>query len=119
MTDRYNRVGNSDGGGRFMMGLLAGAALGAGLAMLFASKRGAELREQLAEQADVLSNQLREGYRKATENAGQWVEKGKAAAGDWAERGKDLYGKTRDAASHGADEAQKYARDAVDTVTRS
>jgi gas vesicle protein len=119
MTDKYNRVGNNEGGGRFVMGLLAGAALGAGLAWLFASKRGAELRERLAEQADVLSNQAREGYRKATENAGQWAEKGKAAAVDWAERGKDVYGKTRDAASHSADEAQKYARDVVDTVTRS
>ncbi len=38
-------------GGNFVIGLLAGTVLGAGLGMLFAPKPGAELRTQLTDQA--------------------------------------------------------------------
>jgi gas vesicle protein len=114
MTDRFDK---NEGGGSFMMGLLAGTVVGVGLGMLFAPKAGSELRNQLSDQAGALANQAQEGYRKATENAGQWAEKGKQAAGDWAERGKDLYGKAREAASRGAEEAQQHVRDAAGTVT--
>ena len=48
MTHEYNRFdGESANGSNFMMGLLAGTVLGAGLAMLFAPKPGSELRSQL------------------------------------------------------------------------
>lgn len=117
MADRHDRFDNNEGGGSFVMGLLAGAALGAGLGMLFAPKAGSELRNQLSERAGALANQAQEGYRKVTENAGQWADKGKEAAGEWAEQGKDMYGKAREAVSHGADEAQKYVRDAAGTAT--
>jgi gas vesicle protein len=40
-----------ESGGNFMVGLLAGTVLGAGLGMLFAPKPGAELRSQLTDQA--------------------------------------------------------------------
>jgi len=93
MTDGRDRFDNNEGGGgRFVMGLLTGTVLGVGLGMLFAPKAGSELRNQLSEQAGALAKQAQEGYRKATENAGQWAEKGKEAAGEWAERGKDMYG---------------------------
>jgi gas vesicle protein len=85
MADRFD----SNEGGSFVMGLLTGTVLGVGLGMLFAPKAGSELREQLSEQADALANQAQDGYRKATQNAGQWAEKGKETAGEWAERGKD------------------------------
>jgi gas vesicle protein len=119
MADIDDRFGNNEGGGggSFVMGLLAGTVLGVGLGMLFAQRAGSELRKQLSEQAGALANQAQEGYRKVTENAGQWAEKGKEAAGEWAERGKDMYGKARGAVSRRAEEAQKYVRDAADTVT--
>jgi gas vesicle protein len=101
MADGYDRFDNEgSGGGSFVMGLLTGTVLGAGLGMLFAPKAGSELRGQLTEQAGNLANQASEGYRKATENAGEW-----------AERGRDMYGKAKDAVVKGADEAQKYVRD--------
>ncbi len=84
--------------------------------MLFAPKAGSELREQLSEQADALANQAQKGYRKATQNAGQWAEKGKETAGEWAERGKDVYGKVREAVSRGAEEAEKSVREAAGTA---
>ena len=107
MSDGSNR---SDNTGTFMMGLLTGAVVGAGIGMLFATKSGSELRNQLSEQVGALANQAQEGYRKVTENAGQLGEKGKEAAGEWAERGKDMYGKARGAVSRRAEEAQKYVR---------
>jgi gas vesicle protein len=109
MTDRYDR--SSDGSGNFVMGLLVGAVVGAGVALLFAPKKGADLRNQLADQAGALTNQAQEGYRKAADSAGQWADRSKAAAGELADRGKDLYGQAREAVSRGTDEAQKYVRD--------
>jgi gas vesicle protein len=118
MADGYDRYENEGGGGgSFVMGLLTGTVLGAGLGMLFAPKAGAELRNQIGEQAGNIANQASEGYRRATESASQWAEKGKEAAGDWAERGKDIYGKAKDAVARGAEEAQKYTREATAGAT--
>lgn len=102
MGDGYDRFENEgNGGGSFVMGLLTGTVLGAGLGMLFAPKAGSELRNRISEQAGALANTASDGYRKATE-----------AAGEWAERGKDVYGTAREAVAKGADEAQRYIRDA-------
>ena len=117
MTGAHDRFDDKAGGGLFVMGLLAGTALGVGLGMLLASKAGSELRGKLSEQAGALANRAQEGYRKAAEGAGQWVAKGEETAGDLAERGKDLYGKARDAVSRGAEEAQQYVHDAAGDVT--
>ena len=52
MADGYDRFeSETGGGGSFVMGLLTGTVLGAGLGMLFAPKSGSELRNQLSEQA--------------------------------------------------------------------
>src|SRR5919204_2407309 len=107
MADGYDRFDNeSGGGGSFVMGLLTGTVLGAGLGMLFAPKSGSELRNQLSEQAGSLANSASEGYRRATETAG-----------DWADRGREMYDKARDAASRGIDEAQRYVREATGGTT--
>ncbi len=112
MADGYDRFENEgSGGGSFVMGLLIGTVLGAGLGMLFAPKSGSELRSQLSEQAGHLANTASEGYRKAAENAGQLAQSGKEAAGEWAERGKNMYDKAREAVTRGADEAQRHVRD--------
>lgn len=113
MADGYDRFENEgSGGGSFVMGLLTGTVLGAGLGMLFAPKAGSELRNQLSEQAGNLANTASEGYRKAAENAGQWAQSGKAAATDLADRGRDLIDKAKDAVNRGTEEAQRYVRDA-------
>ena len=84
------------------MGLLTGTVLGAGLGMLFAPKAGADLRNQLSEQAGNIRDTASEGYRRASETAG-----------DWAEKGRDMVDKAKDAVSKGADEASRYAREAT------
>jgi gas vesicle protein len=103
MADGYDRFDNEGGGGgSFVMGLLTGTVLGAGLGMLFAPKSGSELRNQVAEQAGNLANTASEGYRRASE-----------AAGGWAEKGREAYDKARDAVNRGADEAQRYVKEAT------
>jgi gas vesicle protein len=106
MADGYDRFDNEGGGGgSFVMGLLTGTVLGAGLGMLFAPKAGSELRGQISEQASNLANTASEQYRRATE-----------AAGDLADRGREMYDKARDAVSKGAEEAQKYVRDSGSSI---
>jgi hypothetical protein len=64
MADGYDRFENEgSGGGSFVMGLLTGTVLGAGLGMLFAPKAGSELRNQLSEQAGNLPP-APSGYRR-------------------------------------------------------
>ena len=99
MADSFDRYDNeSSGGGGFMMGLLTGTVLGAGLGMLLAPKAGSELRGAIGEQARTWSNTASEQYKKASETAGQW-----------ADRGREFVDKARDAVSRGADEARSYA----------
>jgi len=117
MADGYDRFENEGGGGgSFVMGLLTGTVLGAGLGMLFAPKPGSELRNQISEQAGNLANTASEQVRRASD-----------AASDLADRGRDIYGKARDAVSRGAEDAQravakgaedaqKYVRDAANSM---
>jgi gas vesicle protein len=93
--DRYDNEGN---GGGFMMGLLTGTVLGAGLGMLLAPKAGAELRGAIGEQARNWGSTASEQYRNAREQAGTW-----------AERGRDIVGQAREAVNRGVEEARGYA----------
>jgi len=90
MAYEYDRLEREDGGGSFLMGLLAGTVLGAGLGMLFAPKAGSELRNQLNEQAgklrstanDTLSqvkSTATDTYSQASDKVNQIVDKGKEA----------------------------------------
>ena len=76
MAYEYDRYEREDGGGSFLMGLLAGTVLGAGLGMLFAPKPGDELRNQLGEQAGRLKTTANDTYQQATEKVSQIVERG-------------------------------------------
>ena len=98
MADSYDRYENEGGGGGFMIGLLTGTVLGAGLGMLLAPKAGSEIRGAIGEQARNLGNMASEQYKKASENAS-----------DWAERGREFVDKAKDAVNRGAEEARGYA----------
>lgn len=79
MAYEYDRLEREDGGGSFLMGLLAGTVLGAGLGMLFAPKAGSELRNQLTEQAGRLRSTATDGYQQATDKVSQMVDRGREA----------------------------------------
>jgi gas vesicle protein len=78
--DRYDREEHETGGGSFMMGLLTGTVLGAGLGMLFAPKAGSDLRNQLGEQASSLGRAAGEQYRRASDAASGIAEKAREKA---------------------------------------
>jgi gas vesicle protein len=79
MAYEYDRFEREEGGGSFLMGLLAGTVLGAGLGMLFAPKAGAELRSQLGDQAGRLREAADQGYQQASEKVSQIVDRGREA----------------------------------------
>ena len=95
----YERYDNESGSGGFMMGLLTGTVLGAGLGMLLAPKAGSDLRGTLGEQARNLGSMASEQYRKATDSAG-----------GWAEKGREVIDRARDAVqTRGDDQSRGYA----------
>ena len=99
MADSYDRYENEGGGGAgFMMGLLTGTVLGAGIGMLLAPKAGSEIRGAIGEQARNLGNMASEQYKKASDNAS-----------GWAERGREFVDKAKEAVNRGAEEARGYA----------
>ena len=79
MAYEYDRFEREDGGGSFLMGLLAGTVLGAGLGMLFAPKAGNELRSQLSEQTGRLRSTANDAYSQASEKVSQMVDRGREA----------------------------------------
>ena len=83
MAYEYDRFEREEGGGSFLMGLLAGTVLGAGLGMLFAPKAGSELRSQLGTQLADQTGRIREvadqGYQQASEKVSQMVDRGREA----------------------------------------
>jgi gas vesicle protein len=83
MAYEYDRFEREEGGGSFLMGLLAGTVLGAGLGMLFAPKAGSELRSQIGSQVADQTCKVREAaepyYQQATEKVSQIVDRGREA----------------------------------------
>jgi gas vesicle protein len=97
MADSYDNYEAGNGGGGFMLGLLTGTVLGAGIGMLLAPKAGAELRGQIGEQARTMGNKASEQYRRASETATGWAEKGREAVNQ-----------AREAVMRGAEQARDY-----------
>jgi gas vesicle protein len=83
MAYEYDRFEREEGGGSFLMGLLAGTVLGAGLGMLFAPKAGSELRSQIGSSIADGTGRLREvadqTYSQASEKVSQMVDRGRDA----------------------------------------
>ncbi len=99
MANEYEK---DEGGSGFVMGLLTGTVLGAGLGMLFAPKTGSEMRGQLSEGANTVSRTASESYRKAADTANNIAEKGRG-----------LYERARDAVARGAEEVKRYSGQAA------
>lgn len=60
-----------------LVSFLAGAALGAGLALLYAPKSGREMREQIGDLADDAVDKIKEYAREAQEKIKATIEEGK------------------------------------------
>jgi gas vesicle protein len=95
MAYEYDRFEREDGGGSFLMGLLAGTVLGAGLGMLFAPKTGSELRSQLGEQAGRLRTQATDGYQQASDKVTQGYQQATEKVSQMVDRGREAYDRAR------------------------
>jgi gas vesicle protein len=91
MAYEYDRVEREDGGGSFLMGLLAGTVLGAGLGMLFAPKAGAEVRRQLSEQATRLRSTATDTVQQASEKLTQASQTASEKVSQIVDRGREAY----------------------------
>jgi gas vesicle protein len=107
MAEFYDRT-SSNSSGSFMMGLITGTAIGAGLGLLFAPKSGAELRNQLTTRAGDLADTASDVYQTAAERAS-----------NLADRGREMFDRTRDVVARTADEAERYARDVTNTAANA
>lgn len=70
---REDQSGNS-----FMLGVLTGAFVGAGIALLFAPRAGTEMRARLGEQYRGLADRMGEQTQHLRESAGHWREQGRS-----------------------------------------
>ena len=69
----------SSGFGSFFVGLFCGAALGAALGVMFAPKRGVDLRNDLAQSAERLRRRTSDMYGGATRAVSDVVNRGRSA----------------------------------------
>lgn len=98
-------------GASFMLGIMTGAVIGAGVALLFAPRTGQEMRQQIGEQyrgladrAGQTAQSLREGAQNIRESAQQLREQGR-------ERVQRAASQLSDRLSSTADSAADYASD--------
>jgi gas vesicle protein len=105
MAYEYDRIEREDGGGSFLMGLLAGTVLGAGLGMLFAPKAGADTRRQLSEQATRLRSTANDTYHQASDKVHQTLNQASEKAGQVGDkvsqivdRGREAYDRSKNTA---------------------
>ena len=99
MAYEYDRLEREDGGGSFLMGLLAGTVLGAGLGMLFAPKAGAELRNQLNEQAGKLRSTANDTLNQVKSTAGDTYSQATDKVSQIVDRGREAYERARSTAA--------------------
>jgi gas vesicle protein len=91
----------------FALGVLAGAAVGVGIGLLFAPRTGAQMRQSIGNQLTNVKGSCSAGYHRA-----------KGVAGEWAGRGHQAYDTTREKVVHGARETWQYVREVSEAVTR-
>ena len=73
MSDNENGLST----GTVLLSFLAGAAVGAGLALLYAPKSGRELREQISDLAEDAVDKIKEYTKEAQEKVKSSLEEGK------------------------------------------
>jgi gas vesicle protein len=90
----------------FAYGALAGAAIGVGVGLLVAPRRGSELRHEMGTQLAHVKSSCASGLIRA-----------KVKASDWGHKGRDAYQSTRRVVGKGAHETQRYLSDVAGAVT--
>ena len=90
---------------RFLMGLIAGAVVGAGLGMLLAPRAATDLRRRLADSAKSLGETASERYHQASAQVG-------AVAKEYKRKGQAIRDSIADTVVRGAQTVERYATEA-------
>jgi gas vesicle protein len=98
---QYDRT-NGGVNTRFLLGLIAGSAIGAGLALAFAPRRGSELRRLMTESANDLSHAASQRYQEVTTRIATVVDGATA-------RGQAVRDNVADAIGGSAHEVEQFA----------
>jgi gas vesicle protein len=93
---------HEDSGSGFVVGLLCGTALGAAIALMFAPKAGADLREALYDSADDIKKK-----------AFDMVAKGREAV----DRGRQAFESARESATEAGNELYKQGHEVVSDLS--
>jgi gas vesicle protein len=96
----YDGEDSTGSGTAFLTGLLAGAVIGSGLGLLFAPRKGSELREQMADSAASVGKAVSKTVDELTD------------------RGREAYTRARDVVSRAGDEMDRVAADATKKVDK-
>ena len=86
---------DEESGGGFLIGLLCGTALGVALGLMFAPKRGSELRQTLYDSTEDIRRKAHDAYGQAAEQVGSIVSQGKQAM----DRGREAFDSARQSAA--------------------
>ena len=86
----------------FLIGLLTGTAVGAGLAMWFAPRLASELRERVTDSARALSQRASDQYQQASSRVVDAVD-------DLTRRGQGVRDEIAETVARGAREVERYA----------
>ena len=86
----------------FVIGLLAGTCVGAGLVMWLAPRTASELRERMTDSARSLGERASEQYQQASSRVGDAVD-------DLTRKGQDVRDDVADRVARGAHEVARYA----------
>src|ERR1043165_8877572 len=97
------------GGYGFAIGLMTGTFVGAGLALWFAPRLAAELRERITDSAKELGQRVTDRYDQVSTRIA-------TAADEVTRKGQDVRDDVADAVAHGAHEVERFAKA---TKTRS
>src|SRR6185503_17474655 len=111
--DTRNQDNTSNRSGRFLLGLMAGSAIGAGLAIYFSPRLALELRQRVADSTTGLRNAASERFQSAATRVANVVERVADGADDMTRRGQAVRDDVADAVARGAHEVGRGAREVV------
>ena len=104
---------NTNHGGSFLMGLITGSAIGAGLAIYFAPRLASELRQRVTDSTTDLRNAASEGLQNVATRVADAVDRVVDVADDVTRRGQSVRDDVANAVGRGAHEVGRGAREVV------
>ena len=114
--DTRTEDNSSNRGGRFLLGLMAGSAIGAGLAICFFPRLALELRQRIADSTTDLRDAASERIQNTATRVAEVVERVVDGADDMTRRGLAVRDDVADVVARGAHQVGRGAREVVRTA---